>query len=63
MFSDESHIELQVGNQGSCCRRPEGSYRFEMKLTKMTVKHPSQGDGLGELQLDGAWESGVLGEG
>jgi hypothetical protein len=40
MFSDESHFELRFGNQGSRCRRPVGSDRFEEKFTKKTVKHP-----------------------
>ncbi len=40
MFSDESHFELRFGHQGSRCRRPMGSDRFEERFTKKMVKHP-----------------------
>jgi hypothetical protein len=40
MFSDESHFELRMGNQGCCCRRSKGSDRFDPKFTRKHVKHP-----------------------
>jgi hypothetical protein len=40
MFSDESHFELRMGNQGWRCRRSKGSDRFDPKFTRKRVKHP-----------------------
>jgi hypothetical protein len=41
MFSDESHFELRMGNQGWRCRRSKGSDRFDLNSPgSMSSTHP-----------------------
>jgi hypothetical protein len=42
MFSNESHFELQSGENSGRCRRPARLDQFGPKFTKMSMKHPKK---------------------